>query len=107
MHYGLQADRLFHESYALDVAVEWPQIDAQIQSGLGLVANDPYYVDSAGILVMRRFHEAPSRALYDRAAALFERAHAAESVRSIHPAESSRARDRGAHEQDDRTLRCR
>ncbi len=73
----LQADRLFHESYALDVAVEWPQIDARIQSGLGLVANDPYYVDSAAILVMRRFDAAPSRALYNRAAALFERAHAA------------------------------
>jgi O-antigen ligase len=73
----LQADRLFHDSYGLDVAVEWPQIDARIQDGLNLVANDPYYVDSAGILVMRRFHEAPSRALYDRAAALFERARAA------------------------------
>jgi O-antigen ligase len=72
-----QADRLLRESEAMDVGPAWPQVDARIHDALDLVGDNPSYLDAAGILVLRRFHAAPARALYDRAAALFEQARAA------------------------------
>ena len=73
----LRADRLMYESDAMGVGSAWPQVEARIHGALDLVGDNASYLDTAGILVLRRFHAAPARALYDRAAALFERARAA------------------------------
>jgi O-antigen ligase len=71
---AMQIDRVFFQLQLADPVHDWSRIQHSLRVGLQLGADDPYYLDSAGVLHLKRFNATGERWAYDRAVALFNRA---------------------------------
>ena len=71
----LYADRLFWASRTMDLGKDWNRIESNIKEGLENVPKDHYYEDMAGLLYIKKLNESGDGETYQKAAAMFERAH--------------------------------
>jgi O-antigen ligase len=71
---AIHVDRTFFQAQLADPVHDWTRIQDKLRTGLQLAADDPYYLDAAGVVYLKRFNGTGERGAYDRAVALFNRA---------------------------------